>query len=158
MSGTAAQYDIRCARFPISEANWQECNPVAAEKPLPLPAGKPQEITITGLEDRSLYFFAIKTADEAGNWSPVSNIVSFAICEGGCVGIRGNFDADQMEQVDIADLVRIVEYLFDGSYPPACPEEGNINGDPNGTIDISDLSYLVNFLFEPGAPAPPACP
>ncbi|MDF1545509.1 MAG: fibronectin type III domain-containing protein [bacterium] len=158
MTGVATVYDIRMARFPILESNWESCEPLTVGKPTPLPSGEPQEITVTGLEDRSRYFFAIRAADEVGNWSPVSNVATYAICEEGCQGIRGNFDSDLNEHVDVADLVKLVEYLFDGGYPPACQLEGNINGDPHEKVDISDLSFLVEYLFRPQGPAPPLCP
>ncbi len=80
---------------------------------------------------------------------------------GCCIGIRGNANGDEGEDINISDITYLVDYLFGiplGPAPP-CPEEGNANGDGSGDINISDITYLVEYLF--GIPlglAPPACP
>jgi hypothetical protein len=78
------------------------------------------------------------------------------VYQGGCcVGIRGNIDNDSEDQVNIADLTYLVDYLFRGGSPPECEEEGDVNSD--GNINIADLTYLVDYLFRGGSPPPP-CP
>lgn len=73
-----------------------------------------------------------------------------------CVGIRGNIDGDQAEEINVADLVYLVTYMFqDGPEPPS-PEEADINGDFTGP-DIADLVYLATYMFQNGPP-PVACP
>jgi hypothetical protein len=72
-----------------------------------------------------------------------------------CVGQRGNVDSDLNGQVDIADLVFLVDYMFAGGPPPACAYEADLNGD--GPIDIADLVYMVDYMFAEGLP-PGACP
>ncbi|UCG52003.1 MAG: fibronectin type III domain-containing protein [Candidatus Latescibacterota bacterium] len=73
MSGTAAQYDIRYSRNPIlDETNWDSSTPVAVTPP-PNPAGFSEEFTVTGLDPHTNYFFVVKTGDEIGNWSGLSN-------------------------------------------------------------------------------------
>lgn len=72
--GTAAQYSIRYSPQPITEANFWMAAPVAG-LPLPRAAGASERFTATGLPDFSTMYFAIKTRDEAGNWSPISNVV-----------------------------------------------------------------------------------
>ena len=157
-TGRALLYDVRYARFPVIESNWDDCLQVDGVVPTPMEAGSLEQMDISGLEDRALYFFAIKTVDDAGNWSPVSRLATFALCEEGCIGIRGNVSADPHEQIDITDLVFLVSFLFSGGPAPACPMEGDINGDNGSIIDVTDLSYLVDFLFNSNAPAPPGCP
>ncbi len=76
---------------------------------------------------------------------------------GCCIGIRGNVDGDHGDQVNVADLTYLVDYLFRGGPPPPCTEEGNVNGDPGEQINVADLTYLVDYLFR-GGPPPPACP
>ena len=41
----------------------------------PLPAGSTESHTVAGLESETFYFFAVKAVDEAGNWSPLSNVL-----------------------------------------------------------------------------------
>lgn len=74
---------------------------------------------------------------------------------GCCVGIRGNVNGDPEDQVNVADLTYMVDYLFRGGTPPLCEEEGDVNGDTN--TNVADLTYVIDYLFR-GGPAPPACP
>ena len=72
-SGCANHYVIRFSNNPISDANWDQAFE-ALNPPAPLDAGSPQEYTLNGLECGRRYYFAIKTVDESGNTSPISNI------------------------------------------------------------------------------------
>lgn len=72
-----------------------------------------------------------------------------------CIGIRGNVDGDAGDQINVADLTYLVDYLFRGGPAPPCSEEGDVDGD--SSINVADLTYLVDFLFR-GGPAPPPCP
>ena len=97
--------------------------------------------------------------DATTDWSPVSSV-----SVGCCIDVRGNIDAIPTPDVqgvggiDIADLVFLVAYSFQGGPAPACIEEGDLDGS-GGTIpiDIADVVYLVAFMFS-GGPAPVACP
>lgn len=73
-SGTAAQYDIRYSTAPINNTvKWNTANQLSTE-PIPSPAGTPETLTVTGLTEATTYYFALKTADEVPNWSPMSNV------------------------------------------------------------------------------------
>ncbi len=51
---------------------------------------------------------------------------------------------------DIADLVYLVDYMFQGGDPPIPdPCVADVNGDGNGP-DIADLVYLVDYMFTGG--------
>lgn len=76
---------------------------------------------------------------------------------GCCFGVRGNVDGDLSDQVNVADLTYLVDYLYRSGPPPECQEEGNVDGDPAEQINIVDLTYLVDYLFR-GGPPPPPCP
>jgi hypothetical protein len=71
-----------------------------------------------------------------------------------CCAVRGDMNHDD-GLVDISDLVRLVNYMFQDGVIPECPEEGNVDG-TGGMMDIADLVYLVNYMFQDG-PVPPAC-
>lgn len=60
-----------------------------------------------------------------------------------CGDIDGTFDSI----VDVADLTRMINYLFVTFEPLLLPEYGNVDQSPNGDIDIGDLSEVINFLF-----------
>lgn len=74
--GTATQYDIRVATSVINEGNFGAASRVNGA-PAPLAAGSTQSMDVTGLTPSTSYWFAIKTADEQGNWSPISNLVQW---------------------------------------------------------------------------------
>jgi len=78
--GTAAQYDLRYSLLPITSGNWQDATPVASI-PAPQSAGSAESYTIENLASGTLYYFAIRAADEALNWSELSNVVSLATAE-----------------------------------------------------------------------------
>ncbi|MDH3891719.1 MAG: hypothetical protein OEV49_11600 [candidate division Zixibacteria bacterium] len=80
-----------------------------------------------------------------------------------CRGTRGNVDGDPADQVDIADLIYMADWMFsdaggdpdDYGPPPPCLAEADIDG--SGANDITDLVGLVDFMFNGGAP-PADCP
>ena len=74
---------------------------------------------------------------------------------GCCVGMRGNVDGDPLDEINIADLVYLVNYMFNEGSESPCFEEADVNG--NGPLDIADLVYLVQYMFS-GGPDPEECP
>lgn len=72
-TGTASKYDIRYAVASVTDGNWETCTQAAAE-PDPAPPGTEQSTVIDTGSDTNLYF-ALKTSDEASNWSSLSNVV-----------------------------------------------------------------------------------
>jgi len=72
---TASQYDIRYSESAITEANFSSATKVVG-LPKPQPAGAKETLVVTSLLAGTTYYFAIKTADEALNWSPMSNIAT----------------------------------------------------------------------------------
>lgn len=72
MVGTATSYQMAYDTLHITESNWASC-PKWPEMPAPLVAGSAQSVFVTGLVQGKTYFFRIKTVDEAGNWSDLSN-------------------------------------------------------------------------------------
>jgi chitodextrinase len=72
-AGTAASYDIRYSTSPIaSDAELATATPVAGA-PAPHAAGTAESFTVTGLSLGTEYHFAMKTNDESGNRSLLSN-------------------------------------------------------------------------------------
>lgn len=74
-SGTAAVYDVRYSTSPITTANWGSATQASGE-PTPAAAGNSQSFTIRGLAPSTTYYFALRTADEANNISPLSNVAN----------------------------------------------------------------------------------
>ncbi len=72
--GTATVYELRRSTAPIDETNWGSAT-VVTGLPAPLPAGTRQRAVVRGLVPGTTYYFAIRSADEAGNWSALSNVM-----------------------------------------------------------------------------------
>lgn len=74
--GIASSYDIRyLTEGSLNNLNWDEAIAVTSVK-TPNPAGQAETVVIEGLETGTSYSFAIKVADEAGNWSAISSSLS----------------------------------------------------------------------------------
>lgn len=71
-TGTAAVYDIRYGSAPITVANWDAAT-TFADPPLPQMAGTVQTCDVSGLPSAEIIYFAIRTADDNGNTSDISN-------------------------------------------------------------------------------------
>jgi len=75
-TGTAYFYDIRFSRNPIStDADFAAAAQVGSE-PGPQAPGTAETITIEDLTDDATWYFALKTMDELGNVSDLSNLAS----------------------------------------------------------------------------------
>jgi len=72
-----------------------------------------------------------------------------------CIDMRGNVDGDVDDQIDVADVIYLVDYMFeDGSAPP-CFDESDVDGD--GDVNVADLICLIDYVFQNG-PTPALCP
>ena len=72
--GAASSYEIRMSTSPITPANFASAT-VLASPPAPRPAGERQEFVVRGLNRANEYWFAVRSRDDVGNWSPLSNVV-----------------------------------------------------------------------------------
>src|SRR5262245_61635046 len=75
LTGTAAVYDMRCSPIPLTTLNFNTAQYVA-RLPKPHAAGTKETFTVSGLVANLTYYIAIKTADAAGNWSRISNVIT----------------------------------------------------------------------------------
>jgi hypothetical protein len=76
LSGTAARYDVRISTAPIDASNFAAAIAVTGV-PAPRVAGSTQTMDVAGLSPATAYWCAIKTVDEANNWSGLSNVIQF---------------------------------------------------------------------------------
>jgi hypothetical protein len=85
----------------------------------------------------------------AGFWQ------NFGASGGCCIGVRGDFNGDGIEN-NILDLTFIIDDIFRGGPAAACPAESDLNGD--GILaNILDLTYIIDDIFR-GGPPPGPCP
>jgi Tol biopolymer transport system component len=74
-TGRATEYDLRYALTDITEETWAAATGVPGV-PAPMSPGTTESFTVDGLATGQTCFFALKTGDEGGNWSEMSNVVS----------------------------------------------------------------------------------
>lgn len=73
LTGRASLYDLRYSSLPITAANFALAAPLSGV-PVPALPGTPETFVVSGLQDATPVYLAIKTRDESGNWSGISNI------------------------------------------------------------------------------------
>ena len=74
-TGTAQSYDVRYSTDPITDGTFEAANQWS-NPPAPAAAGTQQTVTITGLDESTRYFFALKATDDAEATSRMSNVPS----------------------------------------------------------------------------------
>jgi len=109
--GVASQYDIRYSTSPITEQNWDEATQATGE-PIPSPSGSDELFDVTDLASSTTYYFAIKSVDESGNWSGLSNIESATTLPLGTgVDVPDNFELSQNYPNPFNAATRIDYYI-----------------------------------------------
>ncbi|MCK4414117.1 MAG: SUMF1/EgtB/PvdO family nonheme iron enzyme [Candidatus Eisenbacteria sp.] len=73
--GTADLYELRWSESPIADSTWDASTEII-RRPLPQEAGTAQSAGLSNLTPGSTYYIAIKTVDDDGNWSALSNVTS----------------------------------------------------------------------------------
>lgn len=88
--GTAAAYDLRYSTArpdtttQATFTTWWNAATVATGLPTPAVAGTAQSVTVTptgGFLPGTTYYFVFRARDEAGNWSPFSNVAFRAVLD-----------------------------------------------------------------------------
>src|SRR5262249_28331283 len=74
-AGTANHYDVRYATTPITDANFDAAT-VVFGVPVPATAGTPEHVNVAGLAEGVTYWFAVRSWDDVGNASGLSNVPS----------------------------------------------------------------------------------
>lgn len=150
--GTAAQYDIRYSTSVITTLNWRYATQVAGES-LPRAAGSAETFTISGEAFNRITYFAVRAADEAWNWSPLSNEVSVECCQGR-VG-NANGEGVYPNEVTVGDLMVMIDAMFisEDCSRLACVAEADLNQDGGanptcrGNVTVGDIGLMIDFLF-----------
>jgi hypothetical protein len=75
LTGRASRFDLRYSKQTLTPGNFNQAS-AATNLPIPGLPGAIQSTRIDALQSGLIYFFAIKSADEANNWSVMSNVVS----------------------------------------------------------------------------------
>ncbi|HER00262.1 MAG TPA: hypothetical protein ENO22_13060 [candidate division Zixibacteria bacterium] len=143
--GRASKYDIRYSLDSLTEVNWNSAIQVENE-PVPGVSGTTETFAVTGLEVNTEYYFALKSADAANNWSQISNVVSVTVSN---IYLCGDVTGEGT--TNITDVLTVINYVYVGTEIPGFLESADVNCD--NKISISDVIYISNFIFLDG-PAP----
>jgi hypothetical protein len=82
-TGTASLYDLRASTSPIDDGSFLSAAQIASFAPTG-PAGTPQSFVHSVGVCSPPYYYALKTRDDSGNWSAISNVPNAqATCCGG---------------------------------------------------------------------------
>lgn len=101
--------------------------------------------------------YATRFSDATANrFAPVFVRGFVNLQESCCLDGRGNIDGSIDGEINIADLVYMVAYMFAGGPVPPCLEEADVDATNDPNLNIADLVYLVSFMFSQG-PAPLSC-
>ncbi|MCA9756527.1 MAG: fibronectin type III domain-containing protein [Candidatus Eisenbacteria bacterium] len=79
--GSIYAYDMRYAEEPLTTETWETSS--QANAPTPTDPGRSVVWTISGLAEGTQYFFGLRSQDEAGNWSDLSNVAEAMTTGGG---------------------------------------------------------------------------
>lgn len=71
-AGVAARYQLRYTTGSLTEETWDQADSISVTF-APYPAGQREELLVRELASGTGYEFGLKTVDEAGNLSPLSN-------------------------------------------------------------------------------------
>ena len=63
-----------------------------------------------------------------------------------CVGFVGNADCSEIDDPDISDITRLIDFLYLSHDPLCCVEEADADGS-GGEPDISDITRLIDYLY-----------
>lgn len=120
VTGFAFEYDLRGSLDSITASNFQDAYRIDSID-APLPPGTTQSCQIDSLISGETYYFAIKTRDNNGNWSGMSN----------CVGVTCL--VDQVIVFPDAALDSVIRAAV---------------GVQSGDIHLSDIEGLVDLMAE----------
>jgi formylglycine-generating enzyme required for sulfatase activity len=159
--GTAVAYDIRYSPSPLSEATWDTAIPVE-DAPAPLLAGTSQSVAIERLVADVTYHAALRSVDDAGNWSPLSNVaqsttpdvtapaavLDLAVAAVGETTVELTWTAPGDDENSGTASQYDVRYapgdITEGSWPLAAPATGEPIPSPAGTVETFTVDGLAS--------------
>ncbi len=74
VDGQATRLEVRYSTAPINTGNFANAT-LVPNLPAPAPSGQKQQISISGLNGFTTYYFALKIFDEVNNAGPLSNVI-----------------------------------------------------------------------------------
>ena len=64
----------------------------------------------------------------------------------------GNTDCDTLGRENLADVTRLIDYVYQSGPDLCCHENGNVDGDSLGLVNLADITRLIDHIFESKGP------
>lgn len=146
-TGTAKSYEVRYAPAPITEANWSSATE-ATDELLQLTAGTGMVYQANELTPNTTYYFAVRTTDDVGNVSQISNVATATTAYPAPDSVTVASLAELQEAIDTApDSGRIIT-LAAGNYSQSSSIA--ITGKDHITIQGATPDYSDTVITGPG--------
>ena len=151
--GFADHYEIRCAAEPLNIGNWEEAD-ICPDPPSPASPGRNQSYTISSLAEGEVYYVAMRTYDDVGWESELSNVPdTFAAGIAVPIQIATDVDSANGSVVVTAEIVESYlspYYLFEldslDTYPD--PElHLDLSADSVATAAFDSLSNNRDYFW-----------
>ena len=126
--GTASRYEIRYSQAPLTEATWATATS-ASDIPAPQPAGSLESFVLAPLATGVTYYAALKSVDDADNWSALSNLAQSP-------GLDATPPAAVSDLVVVSPLETSMTLVW-----TAPGDDGTI-----GTASSYDIRYATSFI------------
>ncbi|MBI3609366.1 MAG: hypothetical protein HY204_01525 [Nitrospirae bacterium] len=168
--GSAASYDVRYSMLPIvdgtpgaNQVDWSnlacadstkpvDCVVQATGEPAPQLAGSPETFTVTGLATNTIYYFALKAADERGFPTGQSLMSNVAYCAGTTTSCGDNTtDGSKAGRTALRTNFNLISVPLKPASPnPMVIFEDDISGAPqlfrwNSTGFNADNGSFINY-------------
>jgi predicted outer membrane repeat protein len=157
-----AQYDVRYSEEEIDEQTWESAQQAEGE-PIPGEPSSLESFTLSGLEQATSYFIALKTADAAQNWSDLSNVVQGQTRAAFTIDPDGTGDFPTIQQainnVPSGSIIELTDGTFVGDGNRDLDFMGKAltlrsqSGDPENCVincEGTELDPHRGFIFQSG--------
>jgi parallel beta-helix repeat protein len=145
--GKAASYDVRYSTSTITEANWATATQAEDELAQKDP-GLAMKFQVNELETNTTYYFAVKTLDDAGNYSALSNVVSATTFTPTPDSVTVTSLTDLQQAINNAPVGGRIITLAAGTYNQTSSIV--INSKNNITIQGATTNYADTVVAGPG--------
>jgi hypothetical protein len=126
-TGTATRYDVRLAH--ADSVEWSEMTRIEDES-APKEAGEPESLRVVELTSETSHFFLLRAADEAANWSEVSNTATILVPD-----VMPPRAVDTLAVTEVTPTTVTLQW----------PAPGDDGGE--GVAALYDLRYIVGPEF-----------
>ena len=144
--GQAQRYDIRYDTQPIDDGRWEQAQAVV-DPPPPGPSGTAERLTITGLSDRTTYYFAMRSYDDAEQVSSISNQALAQTLDGTPPAAVTDLQAEVLT-LDADSPLPLSLVAATPAHSPAQPAEHLLDGDLDSDFlseaDVRDATRFVH--------------